>query len=74
MTLTEKELNTILSDMQTEYDNYHEYLKFKTANGDRQADYHRAYMYGMIRIMNILGYTVKANIGNKISLYKEDEA
>ena len=74
MTFSEKELNTILTDMQTEYDNYNEYLKFKTENGDRQSDYHRAYLFGMIRIMNILGYIVKVNVGNKISICKEDEA
>jgi len=72
MEISERKFNTIVADMQTASDNCIEYLKLKTESGDRNADYHRAYLHGMIRIMNILGYYVKTDENKKLHVMKEE--
>lgn len=65
MKLTEKELRTITIDMQTASDNCIEYEKLGLR---KNADYQRAYLHGMIRIANILGYCVGTNDRREIEL------
>lgn len=65
-----KELMTILHDMQTASDNCVEYEKMGL---QKNADYQRAYLHGMIRTINVLGFYVATDTDGKLSIFEEDE-
>lgn len=63
--MTEKQINTIVTDMQTASDNH---MAYKKLGNKQNAEYHKGFLLGMIRVLNVLGYYVETDNNNRLHI------